>query len=335
MKKIYLTILTSLLLPVAALAALGDFTFDGNVDLTINGVTVDVAGSGFTADLIEVEASTFTIGISPGGGFEVTSSDRRKMPATVVGSLEVGFACTSSFSRTTVSNPSNAPFATTTLTVSSETCATESGGTSGGGGGGGGGGGSAPYVPSQTAEPAVPAVPTVTPAVPSAAAQPSAQALAVSPAFNRLLTIGSKGEDVKRLQQLLNSDLDTRIAASGVGSPGQETEFFGSLSGQAVQKFQVKYGVANPGDAGYGLVGPKTRAKLSEVFGEAPAAAPAATPAVPATPVAPSAVSSTFGRGLGMGTTGEDVKRLQQLLNSDPDTMIASSSQRATSSALE
>src|SRR3989344_1773920 len=252
MKKIYLTILTSLLLPVAALAALGDFTFDGNVDLTLNGVTVDVAGSGFTADLIEVEASTVPIGIAPGGGFEVTSSDRRKMPATVVGSLEVGFACTSSFSRTTVTNPSNAPFATTTLTVSSETCATESGGTSGGGGGGGGGG-SAPYVPAQTQVAAVPSV----------AAQPSSQALAVSPAFNRSLTIGSKGEDVKRLQQLLNSDLDTRIAASGVGSPGQETEFFGSLSGQAVQKFQVKYGVANPGDAGYGLVGPKTRAKPS------------------------------------------------------------------------
>ncbi|QQG46251.1 MAG: peptidoglycan-binding protein [Candidatus Niyogibacteria bacterium] len=329
MKKIYITILTSLLIPTASFAALGDFTFDSNVDLTLNGVTIDVSGSGFTADRIEVSANSFDIGISAGGGFEVTSSDRRKITATVVGSLETGFSCTSSNSKMTVSNPGNAPFATTTLSVSSDTCATE-GGSSSSGGGGGGGGGSAPSVPAQTqvATPAVPAVPTVSPAVPavpSAAAQPSAVAVAVSPAFNRSLTIGSKGEDVKRLQQLLNSDSDTVIAASGVGSPGNESEYFGSLSEKAVQKFQAKYGLAKAGDAGYGYVGPKTRAKLAEVFVKSAAAAPElpVVPAVPS-PVA-AAVSPVFNRALTIGSKGEDVKRIQQLLNSDPDTMIASS----------
>ncbi|MDP2676969.1 MAG: hypothetical protein Q8O83_04795, partial [bacterium] len=46
-----------------------------------------------------------------------------------------------------------------------------------------------------------------------------------------------------------------------------ETNFFGSLTEKAVQKFQKKYGVALEGDPGFGFVGPKTRVKLQEVFG--------------------------------------------------------------------
>ena len=76
------------------------------------------------------------------------------------------------------------------------------------------------------------------------------------------------GSDVKRLQQLLNSDSDTKIAESGIGSFGNETEYFGSLTEKAVQKFQTKYNIAKSGDSGYGYVGPKTRAKLNEVFGQ-------------------------------------------------------------------
>jgi len=59
---------------------------------------------------------------------------------------------------------------------------------------------------------------------------------------------------------------DTKVAESGVGSPGNETEYFGTLTKKAVQKFQKKYGIAKEGDSGYGYVGPKTRAKLQEVF---------------------------------------------------------------------
>ena len=127
----------------------------------------------------------------------------------------------------------------------------------------------------------------MSPAVPSSVAQPSASALGVSPAFNRSLSTGSSHSDVVRLQKLLNSDPDTRVSASGAGSPGKETNFFGSLTKKAVQKFQMKYGVVkSSSDPGYGLVGPKTRAKLSEVFGGAPVSAPAA-PATPAPISAP------------------------------------------------
>ncbi len=82
----------------------------------------------------------------------------------------------------------------------------------------------------------------------------------------RTLRIGSVGEDVRTLQRLLNSDSATRISASGAGSPGGETNRLGSLTVRALQKFQVKYGIAKAGVVGYGQVGPKTRAKLNAML---------------------------------------------------------------------
>lgn len=83
--------------------------------------------------------------------------------------------------------------------------------------------------------------------------------------FTRDLQKNSSGADVKQLQVILNSNVATQIAASGTGSPGNETDYFGLLTEKAVQKFQEKYGIAVSGDSGYGIVGPKTRAKLTEI----------------------------------------------------------------------
>ena len=83
--------------------------------------------------------------------------------------------------------------------------------------------------------------------------------------FTRGLDMRMSGNDVKRLQIILNSDSDTQVALIGNGAPGAETNYFGALTRVAVEKFQVKYGIAASGDAGYGHVGPKTRAKLEEI----------------------------------------------------------------------
>lgn len=101
---------------------------------------------------------------------------------------------------------------------------------------------------------------------------------AVSAVFSLGLGKGDRGDEVKQLQQVLNSDPDTQIAESGIGSPGNETTLFGALTEKAIQRFQVKYGIAGPGDVGYGYVGPKTRAKLNELSGGSSA------PAVPESP---------------------------------------------------
>lgn len=59
--------------------------------------------------------------------------------------------------------------------------------------------------------------------------------------WTRSLKVGMTGEDVRMLQRLLNSNSETRVAVSGVGSAGNETTYFGPATQAAVMKFQTKY----------------------------------------------------------------------------------------------
>lgn len=81
------------------------------------------------------------------------------------------------------------------------------------------------------------------------------------------LRVGDRGPQVLSLQKLLNLSPDTIIAVSGVGSPGNETDYFGSLTRLAVIKFQEKYreDILTPSGLlnGTGVVGPKTLQKLN------------------------------------------------------------------------
>lgn len=78
------------------------------------------------------------------------------------------------------------------------------------------------------------------------------------------LKIGDKNEQVKLLQQRLNA-LGFKIAETGSGSAGNETTYFGTLTREAVKKFQCAKNIVCSGDestTGFGLVGPKTKAAL-------------------------------------------------------------------------
>ncbi len=69
--------------------------------------------------------------------------------------------------------------------------------------------------------------------------------------------LGSKHAQTSLLQQVLRND--------GVYAGGLMTGYYGSQTLAAVQKFQVKYGITKAGQAGYGRVGPATRAKLNAI----------------------------------------------------------------------
>jgi len=63
----------------------------------------------------------------------------------------------------------------------------------------------------------------------------------IIPFFTKYLKRGQSDFDVKRLQVFLNNNTDTKLANTGAGSPGKETNYFGTLTYEAVVKFQEKY----------------------------------------------------------------------------------------------
>ena len=109
--------------------------------------------------------------------------------------------------------------------------------------------------------------------------------------FNRTLAVGSTGADVKCLQALLNTDPATKLAESGAGSPGYETEYFGAVTEAAVKKFQAKYasevlaplGLTEP----TGIFGAKSIAKANAIL-----ASMASAPTTPTTPKQPSEITN-------------------------------------------
>jgi peptidoglycan hydrolase-like protein with peptidoglycan-binding domain len=72
---------------------------------------------------------------------------------------------------------------------------------------------------------------------------------------------GMTSAEVLKLQQTLNLDPATRVAASGAGAPGSETTYFGSLTLAAAKAFQAKHGIITTG-----YVGPLTRAQLNALY---------------------------------------------------------------------
>ena len=86
----------------------------------------------------------------------------------------------------------------------------------------------------------------------------------VLPAFDRILFLGARGEDVRRLQQFLAQFPD-------LYPEGLLTGYFGPFTESAVKKFQEKYGIVSSGASdttGYGRIGPKTKSKLNELLAE-------------------------------------------------------------------
>ena len=84
--------------------------------------------------------------------------------------------------------------------------------------------------------------------------------VSVSCSFSRDLTLEVSGDDVRCLQQYLNG-AGHQLAASGVGSAGNETNFFGPLTKAAVSSWQA----ANSVSPTAGYFGPLSMAKYNSL----------------------------------------------------------------------
>lgn len=77
--------------------------------------------------------------------------------------------------------------------------------------------------------------------------------------FNNDLQYGQTSPEVEKLQTALQLNGVFPVAI-------KPTQYYGDITRTAVEKFQVKYGIAAWYTAGYGRTGPKTRAKLNELY---------------------------------------------------------------------
>ena len=82
--------------------------------------------------------------------------------------------------------------------------------------------------------------------------------MGVSSLLTRNLYFGLRGTDVKQLQQYLNNN-GFKVAETGPGSPGNETELFGPLTRAAVIRYQKAKGIS----PSVGYVGPITRGLIN------------------------------------------------------------------------
>lgn len=242
------------LLPFGLALAANDAIFQGSAaQLSVGGYTLVVTGSTRTVDSITTSDSNFTVTLQPAASFAVQSADRRAFTVSPKTYVEVTNGCDSSNSSVEVLANHDTGAITVTITPSSTaTC----GGDSGAGSSGGGGGGSSSAGSSSASSGSSSGGGSSASVSASAVASPSPVALSVSPVFNKALVSGSRGNDVKRLQQIL-----------GVESSG----FFGALTKKALIDFQVKQGlIKSAKDVGAGNLGPKTRAKLKELYSVVP-----------------------------------------------------------------
>ncbi len=211
-------------------------------------------------------------------------------------------AASSAVSATTCASVSNGVVSGTSCTLTCNSGYRESSGACilvGGGGimGGGSGGGS--YAP-QTVSPTittttVPKTTTTTTTATTGATTRTGSSVSSGAIFTKVIKVGASSSEIKILQQFLNSDPDTKIAESGAGAPGKETNYFGLLTTKAIQKFQKKYGIVSSGTpttTGYGSLGPKTRTKLNELMGASSSSSPTTTTTTTqTTPTTPTTVT--------------------------------------------
>lgn len=240
-KKLLILFGIVLIVPFVARAAYNDVTLTTDAIISVGGYDLNVSGTTAVVESITVNASDFSFVLLSGSSISVTSSDKKLLSTDADPKYVTSSTCgDSSYTLTHSSNVTGSVTITVTPS-SSNACAsntTTSSGSSGSNSGRSGGGGGGTTLPTTPATPS-PALPALTSAAPQAT-------------FNRGLSVGSTGDEVKNLQ--------TRLLGEGFFK-GEVTGYFGPITQKAVKAFQAKYGISQ-----LGIVGPATRAQLNKVF---------------------------------------------------------------------
>lgn len=277
MKKLILasSILLASIIPSLAFAAYDDVAITSSAVISAGGQSFNVEGDSNVIESITVTADDFYFILQANSFLKVSSPALKQIDSSAAPKFITDQACETNASYVKFGPTSES--VTITVTPKQFTC--PRGGVSSGGGSSGnssGGGNSyalpTPVVISANAtvvelQAQLNALLAQLNALQAGTAVSSGQVNSAKIHITQILSKGSRGNSVKGLQQFLNNQ-GFVISVSGAGSPGQETDMYGSLTEKAVGKFQEKYNIAKPGEPGYGRVGPKTRAKINEISGQ-------------------------------------------------------------------
>lgn len=316
MKRTFLTFLgvsASLLTPFAVLASVVTVPQAFTIVLPSDSTSYTVR-AGATYSSLTVSGDSFTFALDPQDQVIINASGQK-----LTNNQGIATICTSSSESSIVYAVATSSSGTSFITTPSGTCTVSTQTPSGGGGGGGGGssgGSSSTPTPTPSPSPTASSTPTVTltpvpstkpfsvlqstPAVLGYKALPPAHSMAasVSPVIIlRMLAAGSQGTDVTTLQKFLASDASVYLE-------GIVSGYFGPKTRAAIQRFQEKYGIAKKGQQGYGVVGPKTRAKLKEL----------SSGSVGSMPYSPTPSSSPMPPGSSVSAMQAQLKILQDML---------------------
>lgn len=182
------------------------------------------------------------------------------------------------------------------------------GSSSSGGGSSGGGGGAVSSGSSGSSSGGTVVIP------PISAIPPVCVSISSLKPITSVVGLGSTGENVTNLQKFL--------AEKGYTSSIYITGYFGPLTQSALQKFQSDEGIVSSGDpvsTGYGNAGPSTRSRINAIISNLQSSNCISNPIVSGSPQINSPVQTQYqgkliSSNLGRGSTGEEVKILQQFL---------------------
>jgi len=279
MKK-YLSIIVGLMLVLGAspVFAVNELTLQTDTQISAGSETFTVLGN-YTVDSITVSPTNFTVTLAPGVHLRISAASRNRIEASQSNTVAAVRTCNDTVSEIELVSNETVNSQTLTITPSTTLCTDAS--QIGGGGGyvapvvepavvdttstASSSGSSSTGSSSSTSETVTSTAPTAASTVTApvvtttvSVAAPVAASIVSSYTFTIPLALGSKEASVTELQK--------RLTSEGVYS-GPITGYFGSLTLAAVKKYQENNGISKAGQAGYGNVGPATRAKLNASVG--------------------------------------------------------------------
>ena len=282
LKLIALASVVALVLPTLALAAYNDVTLTTDAVISVGGYTLNVSGSSAVIESIVVDTGSFSVTLGSGSAITISSPTLQQLSSDVTSDV-VSNPCTGSESSISLAY-SGAGTVTNVITTSATVCSGS--GSTPAPSGGGGGSGAISFPGYQVANSATTTsnakiggltetqIQSILSLLASFGADQATinninnvlhgQAvvpLSSSPTvvFTRNRELNDTGQDVRALQVWLNAHGFT-VAATGPGSPGNETSLFGSKTYQALIKFQQSKNLPQTG-----YFGPLTRAALASM----------------------------------------------------------------------